>query len=162
MNKYLMLTAAAAALCASATASAGNAVSSFTFANAKGKAFCDGGTVFTNGSSIWSWIHSNPDCQYPQSIGDGRVGRQGTFKGADMSDNWYARAGYSSVAINYLIPRTIKNKAKWEADIEFNGTTAFQLMSGVLLVGQAPRARATTSTLSAVTELLKRNRLRQD
>ena len=54
MNKYLLLSAAAAL--ASTAANAGTAVGSFTFGTSGGGSYCDGGTVYSSGANIWAAI----------------------------------------------------------------------------------------------------------
>jgi hypothetical protein len=144
MNKYLMMSAAAALV--STAAQAGTAVHSWTFGSAGGGSYCDGGTLYTNGSSIWAWRHTNNNCASGVSSGNGRVGKQGAaFKGADMSDNLIAKNYLSYFeTINFLLPKKIKQGKEWELDVAFTGTTAFEGNSGPLL-NVTPGAHGLTS-----------------
>lgn len=154
MNKYLLLITATA-LATASTAEARTPAYTFTFASVGGQPFCDGGTVYTNGNFIWSWIHYKAGCGGAETNGSGRVGKQGVFKGADMSDNFYAvNYGSSSVAINYLLPKKIKNGAPYEVDIEFSGTTAFTLGSGTLIVGHDSKITTKKSTTSILKQVI--------
>jgi hypothetical protein len=162
VNKYLMLSAAAL-LAGTTGTEAGTAAHSFQFASASGGSYCDGGTVYTNGSSIWSWQHTNNDCAGGVGSGNGRLGKQGeSFKGADMSDNSFAE-NYHSYAevINYLLPKKFKDRSRWEMDCSFSGTTAFQCGGGRLIIDGAPHLKAGRSTTSALTKLRQLRRATQ-
>lgn len=157
MNKYLLLSAAAV-MAGTAGAQAGTPVHSWTFASSGGTPYCDGGTLYTNGSSIWAWQHTNNNCASGVSNGTGRNGKQGAFgKGADMSDNLYAvNYGYSSIAINFLLPAKFSGKkANWALDVEFSGTTAFQGNSGILVnVTPGHKNGSHKSTVTALKTLI--------
>jgi hypothetical protein len=144
MNKYLMMSAAAALV--STAAQAGTAVHSWTFGTAGGGSYCDGGTLYTNGSSVWAWRHTNNNCASGVSTGNGRTGKLNGFgKGADMSDNLIAKNYLSYFeTINFLLPKKIAQGKHWELDVAFTGTTAFTGNSGVL-INVSPGAHQVTS-----------------
>jgi hypothetical protein len=152
MNKYLMMSAAAALV--STAAQAGTAVHSWTFGTAGGGSYCDGGTLYTNGSSVWGWQHTNNDCAGGLSNGNGRTGKLNGFgKGADMSDNMPHDDG---LVVNFLLPKKFNRHPKWQMDCSYNGTTAFQCGSGILIAGGArkgPSGKSTSSGLSSLIQL---------
>jgi hypothetical protein len=158
MNKYLLLSAVAAL--ASGNAHAGTAVHSWKFASSAGGTYCDGGTLYTNGTSLWAWRHTNIECRGVSSTGYGRFGRLDGFgKGAAMSDNLVAlNYGTNFFAVSFVIPKKIKDGAHWELDVGFTGTTAFIGNSGTLVNvtngAHAPTSHGTVSTMQAVRDLI--------
>jgi hypothetical protein len=116
MNKYLMLSAAA--VMASSAANAGTFLHAFTFGTGGGGSYCDGGSVYSSGTSIWSWRHTNNNCAGGVSEGQGVVGGllAGTIKGGNMSDTFYGQNyGAFSVYLSYTLPKKLKNGKPWEA-----------------------------------------------
>lgn len=132
MNKYLLLSAAAAL--ASTGANAGTAVASFGFGIASGGSYCDGGTLYTSGASVWSWQHTNADCYGFTGMGQGLKGKQAGSKGADMSDTFFGAAyGIFSEYVSFVLPSKIKNGKEWQVWLGLSGTTSFLANSGPLI-----------------------------
>ncbi len=152
MNKYLMLSAAA--VMASTTANAGTFVHSFTFGTSGGGAYCDGGNVYSSGTNIWAWQHTNNNCSGGVSYGQGLVGKNTvTGKSADMSDGLY---GNSAFTLNYVLPSKLKNGKPWSLWCQFSGTTSFNCNSGVLTsVAGHKGNKSTSSGLKALIQLHK-------
>jgi hypothetical protein len=153
MNKYLMLSAAA--VMASTTANAGTFVHSFTFGTSGGGAYCDGGNVYSSGTNIWAWQHTNNNCSGGVSYGQGLVGKNSvTGKSADMSDGLY---GNSAFTLNYVLPAKLKNGKPWSLWCQFSGTTSFNCNSGVLtsVVAGHKGNKSTSSGLKALLQLHK-------
>jgi len=158
MNKYLMLSAAA--VMASSAANAGTFLHSFQFGTAGGGTYCDGGSVYSSGTSIWSWRHTNNNCAGGQSEGQGLVGflvsgKNPTIKGANMSDTFYGQNyGVFSVYLSYTLPKKLATGKPWELWVGFSGTTSFLGNSGALL-NVAAGHKGHTSTASKVMSLIK-------
>ncbi len=158
MNKYLMLSAAAALVGTAGSASA----SSFTFGTSGGGSYCDGGTV--SGSDLRAWVHTNNNCAGGTSIGQGMAGKltaYGDFtatkgKGSDMSDNFYAKNyGSFGVVLNYQLPKKIANGNPWTLTVGFGGTTSFIGNSGVLINTSGKQGQGKTSTTKALQSLIR-------
>ncbi|HWE07102.1 MAG TPA: hypothetical protein VG274_10360 [Rhizomicrobium sp.] len=148
MNKYLMLSAAA--VLASATgAYAGTFQHSFTFGTAGGSPYCDGGSVYTSGATVWSWQHTNNNCSGGVSYGQGLLEKNGLYgKNANMSDNFFGKNyGIFSEYLNYVLPKKIKNGKPWELYVGINGTTSFFGNSGVLVDAAAAKGRVSTASM---------------
>jgi hypothetical protein len=146
MNKYLLLTAAAAL--ATTGANAGNFKHSFVFSG-----YCDGGNVYTSGSTVWAWQHTNNNCASGESTGQGLVGKVAAEgrKSANMSDNYFGN--YKSLALNYNLPAKLKNGGRWTLYIEFSGTSSFLGNSGSIQI-TAGAHKGSKSTLAGVKSLL--------
>jgi hypothetical protein len=158
MNKYLMLSAAA--VLASTVANAGTAQHTFTFQTAGGFSYCDGGTVYTSGASVWSWQHTNADCEGTTTEGQGLVGKLDAVKGkvAAVSDTYLGQIyGIFSEYESFTFPKKIKNGAPYELWIGMNGTTSFQAASGVLgnVDGGQPVRKGRKSTSDGLKELIQ-------
>lgn len=161
MNKYLMMSAAAVFV--GTGAQAGTLSHTFGFGTGGGGSYCDGGSLYTNGTSLWAWRHNNNNCSGAVSTGSGRNGKQGSFKGASMSDNLYAiNYGASSIAVNFLLPKKIKKGAGWQLDVEFSGTTAFVGNSGPLINvtpgKHLPKSMSKNSTTTKLKSLIALHR----
>jgi len=141
MNKYLMMSAAA--VLASTGANAGT--HSFQFGTAGGGSYCDGGTAVTGGG-IAAWQHTNNNCASGVSTGQGLLGKMVALgsKGYDMSDNYYGSA--KSIALNYTLPKKIKNGGQWTLWVEFSGVSSFLGNSGVLINTTPGRHGVTTKS----------------
>jgi hypothetical protein len=152
MNKYLLLSAAAAL--ASTSANAGTAVKSFQFGTASGGSYCDGGTLYTSGSSVWSWQHTNANCYGFVSYGQGLKGTQAGVKGADMSDTFFGAAyGIFSEYVSFMLPKKIKNGEQWQVWLGINGTTSFLANAGPLINVSKNTAHVTKSKTSTMAQL---------
>jgi hypothetical protein len=153
MNKYLMLSAAAVfAGAAPATA----AVHGFAFGTLGGAPVCDTASVVTNGS-VWAWQHDFTNCGSSIiSTGQGLLSKvEGVGKGAMMSDNH--TGNYTSVAISYWLPKSLRPGKIWSLWVEFSGISSFKYESGILL-GAAPVHKAAPSTLTRVQSLIRAHR----
>jgi hypothetical protein len=144
----------AAAVMASSAANAGNPLHSFQFGTGGGGSYCDGGTAYSSGTSIWSWQHTNNNCGGAVSWGQGLVGKMvaGTVIGANMSDNIFARNyGSNYFVVSFTLPKKLKNGKPWELWCDFTGTTSFECNSGVLInvVAGHKGHTSTTSKLAA-------------
>ncbi|HEX3943032.1 MAG TPA: hypothetical protein VHW69_02985 [Rhizomicrobium sp.] len=155
MNKYLMLSAAA--VLASTGASAGNFVHSFQLGTAGGASYCDGGTVYSNGSTNYAWTHVNNDCFGSTSQGNGLSVKSKYGAGELVSDNSVAKnTGIYSQYFSYQLPAKWKSgKGKWELFVGLNGTTSFLGLSGVIFnVPPGHKTNAKKSSTSALKELI--------
>jgi hypothetical protein len=161
MNKYLMLSAAAALVGTAGTAAdAGSLIKSFQFGTSSGGSYCDGGRVYNgSGTGLRAWVHTNNNCGGGTSIGQGMVAGLPTGnKGSDMSDNFYAKNyGLYSVVLNYQLPKRIKNGHPWTLTVGFSGTSSFLGNSGVLInVGHAAvKHQGGKSTAKSVQQLIQ-------
>jgi hypothetical protein len=158
MNKYLMLSAAA--VLATTGASAGTFQHSFTFGTSGGGAYCDGGSVYTSGSTVWSWQHTNNNCASGVSYGQGHLSKNGTLgKAADMSDNYFGKNyGIFSEYLNYTLPKKLANGKPWTLWVGINGTTSFEGNAGVLTnVAARKGAKSTTAGLKQLIAVHKAN-----
>ena len=154
MNKYLMMSAAAV-LATTAGANAGTLLHSFTFGTPSGGSYCDGGSVYSSGASIWAWQHTNNNCAGGVSTGQGLVGKLTAlgYAAGDMSDNYYGN--YKSIALNYTIPAKLKKG--WTGWIEFSGTTSFEFNSGGFK-NVTPGHKGSKSTTAALKTLIAAHR----
>jgi len=156
MNKYLMLSAAAV-LGTTAAADAGTLKHSFVFASINGQTFCDGGTVYTSGATIWSWQHDN--CGEATTFGQGLVGKNKTL--GLLADNYFAQQyGIYSTYLNYVLPGKLKTGKPWSSWVGFDGTSSFENGSGIIVV-VGPRHKAgnnAKSTTSALKQLVALHR----
>jgi hypothetical protein len=157
MNKYLMLSAAG--ILAATNANAGTVLYSFQFGTASGGAYCDGGTVYSNGLPVMSWQHTNNDCAGGMSEGVGTATKFPGLKGkyALMSDSIFAQEyGIFSEYISVLLPEKLKKgKGIWETWIGLNGTTAFEANTGPLIeVDAAARKKSGKSVTTGLKELI--------
>lgn len=155
MNRFLMLSAAA--VLGTAAANAGTQKQSFVFASINGQTFCDGGTVYTSGATIWSWQHDN--CGEAVSFGQGLTGKNKTLGlMAGMSDNFFAQQyEIYSTYLSYVLPGKLKTGKPWSQWIGFDGTTSFETGSGIIVVvgagHKAGNAKSTTSVLKQLIAL---------
>jgi hypothetical protein len=154
MNKYLMLSAAA--VMASTAANAGTLTHSFTFGTSGGGSYCDGGSVYTSGATVWSWQHTNNNCGGGVSFGQGIVAKNAVLgKSANMSDNFESKNyGSNYVYLNYTLPKKLAAGKPWELWVGFSGTTSFFANSGVL-VNVVPGHKGTKSTTSGLKALIQ-------
>jgi hypothetical protein len=163
MNKYLMLSAAAAL--AATGANAGTFQHSFTFGTNSGGAYCDGGNTYTSGSTAWSWQHTNNNCASGVSFGQGILAKSGTFgKSANMSDNIESKNyGSNYVYLNYTLPGKMKNGKPWEIWVGFSGTTSIFAGGGPIInVSAASKqnhggSKSTTTALKQLIAVHKAN-----
>ena len=161
MNKYLMLSAAAV-VASSANAYAGT--HTFTFGTASGGAFCDGGTVVTaigGNKAVRAWTHTNNNCYGGTSEGQGLLGKvKGIGTLSDMSDTYLGKNyGIYSEQLAYTLPKKIANGQPWTLWIGLDGVTSFEGNAGVLTsVGAKGYGKGTTSTFSAVKQLIKNHK----
>lgn len=166
MNKYLLLSAAAVLASAAGGASASTIGSSFQFGSSGGGSYCDGGTVYKSGpnNSLWSWQHTNNNCEGGVSIGMGVCCEKkvGGFNGATLSDNFFA-ANYNSYAItsSFKLPKKLKEGQPWLLFICFSGTSAFVANSGKLKNVSHPQHKGTRSTAGALRQLIELRRSAQ-
>jgi hypothetical protein len=168
MNKYLMLTAAAV-LATTASASAGSCFS-FTMATFDGGAYCDGGRISTGvdggalSGAVRAWVHTNNNCNSGTSQGQGLLAKiAGLGKSSVMSDTYFAKNyGIYSEQLSFALPKTIKNGQLWTLWVGMNGTTSFEVNTGVLLnVGKCqngPKSHGTKSTVDVVKEIIAAHR----
>ena len=161
MNKYLMMSAAAV-LASTAGANASGTPHSFVFATAGGSSYCDGGTVYTGvdggafSGTVRAWQHTNNNCSGGVSTGQGLLGKALAIgKASDMSDNYFGN--YKSIALNYTLPKKIKNGQPWTLWVEFSGTTSFEGNSGVL-VNTNPGHKGAKSTVANLKTLITAHR----
>jgi len=155
MNKYFLLSAAAAL--ASTAAHAGTAVGTFGFGTPSGGSYCDSGAAYTSGSSVWSWQHLNADCYGFTSYGVGLSGKdKAAGKGVTMSDNFFAADyGIASEYVSFHLPKKIKNGATWEVWLGLSGTTAFLANEGPLInVGQNHKSASHKSIAKSLKSLI--------
>ena len=134
-----MLSAAAALV--TTGAQAGTEKYSFTFGTSGGGSYCDGGTTYTSGASIWSWQHTNNNCASGVSYGQGVAGK----KSVDLSDTYFGQVyGIFSEYLSYALPTKLKKKkaSAWELYIGVNGTTSFLGNEGVLVNVDGPKGHA--------------------
>ena len=165
MNKYLMLSAAAALVGTAGSANAGSLINTFQFGTAGGGSYCDGGAAFTSGGGLRSWIHTNNNCGGATSQGQGLVGKLSEvgFKGADMSDMLFCKNyGFSAcnTYVNFQLSKKINNGNPWTLTIGFGGTTSFVANSGVYInVGHAGKAKGgSKSATSNLKQLIQVHR----
>jgi hypothetical protein len=159
MNKYLMLTAAA--LLASATT-----VDAKTYCFVFGDDRCDGGKVFTGvddgalSGAVRAWVHTNNDCLGDTSEGYGFLSEtSGLGKVSLMSDDYLAKNyGSFSTAISYVLPKNLTRVAPCAAWLGIDGTTFFEVGSGVIYpydCQNAAKAQGRKSTLDGLRELIR-------
>jgi len=161
MNKYLLLSAAAAL--ATTAAHAGTQTATFGFGTPSGGSYCDGGTLYTSGSSVWSWQHTNADCYGFTSMGQGLKGKlNASGKGASMSDTFFgADYGIFSEYVGFVLPAKIKNGKTWQVWVGINGTTSFLANTGPLINVSSPghvnhSKKSTMSNLKQLIQLHKK------
>jgi hypothetical protein len=154
MNKYLMLSAAA--VFAATGANAGTFQHSFQFGTSGGTSYCDGGSVYTSGSSVWAWQHTNADCAGATTEGQGLLGKlNATGKSADMSDTYLGQLyGIFSEQLGYVLPKKLANGKPWELYIGLNGTTSFLGNSGVLVNVNGAQHKGGKSTAAGLKQLI--------
>ena len=158
MNKYLMM-CAAGLLSGTAGATGANA---FTFGSAGGTPYCDGGALHSAGGKANAWEHEfSQTCDHPGiSYGQGMLGKvQGVGKKVVvLSDNYYAAIGHNSTSVGYTLHEGAKPGSAWTMWVEYNGTSAFEASSGILLRDQPAqygRGKPMPSTVAQVENLVR-------
>ena len=159
MNKYLMMSAAAAlATMAAGTAEAGTY--SVHFATPAGASYCDGIIGTSNGAVFAGW-HIYQHCTSAHATNLRIEGLMEKLKGdpvgkhnVNFSDDSLAFNYHENYAISFDIQTPIVAGNKWDAWINNMGSTAYIANSGVLLAGQyakmVPHGQKGISTLSKV------------
>jgi hypothetical protein len=135
MNKYLMLTIAAA-LASTASASA----DTYCFILFTSGSNCDGGKVQTKvdggalSGSVRAWAHTNNNCVGATSQGQGLLAKTpGLGKVSLMSDNMLAKNyGIYSEQLSYALPKKIREGAKWTMWVGLSGISVFEGNYGTL------------------------------
>lgn len=164
MNKFLMLSAAAALATSTADTIAGTLRHSFNFCTASGNScFVDGGIVYTSGRSVWSWQHVH--ATGAPSYGQGLAGkRQGTAaKSVNMSDTFYGQNyGIFSLYLNYELPAKLRTGQPYEVWFGMAGTTSFIAGAGTISVtgstGSTSIHRIYKSTTDGLKQLIQTHR----
>lgn len=159
MTRYLMLTAAALLSSAATTTVDAN---TYCFSFSTSEILCDGGMVQTGvdggafNGAVRAWVHTNNNCYSGTSQGQGMLGTtRGLGKVSNMSDNYLAKNyGNFSEQISYTLPKKFQNGAMWTAWIGRNGTTSFEVGSGVIInVGNCPNRPVNNSRKSTLDRL---------
>ena len=165
MNKYLLMSAAAAL----ATSAAGTAQAksySVHFGTADGGSYCDG-EIGTSTGNVYAGTHHFTACgsSYTNLATEGLSGKIGTVPGDKkssskavlFSDDTYAYLYHENYSIDFELSSPIKAGKAWALWVNFFGSSSFVGNEGVLLAGQYAKVpgKKAEKSMDKVTALIK-------
>jgi hypothetical protein len=161
MNKYLMMSAAAA-LAVSAAGEADAGTSSVHFASSGGASFCDG-LILHHSGHIYVGEHLFSHCYSGAAnlpvLGLGELWKQDPVgaKNVDLGDISIAYNYHEAYICTYDLTIPVKAGGKWAMWCSLNGDSAFLVNEGVLLAGKyaARQGVKPDSTAAKVAETLR-------
>ena len=167
MNKYLMMSAAAA-LAATAAGTAEAGTYSVHFGTSGGVSYCDG-LLGTSNGPVFAGRHMYQNCNSPVTTNLFILGLREKLKGdpvgkhnVNFSDDSLAWYYHENFALSFDIQTPIVAGNKWDEWLNTTGSTAYIADSGVLLAGQyakqIPPGLKGISTLSKVIAALQLKR----
>lgn len=164
MNKYLLMSAAAAlASTAAGTGSASASSFSVHYGTSTGSSYCDGIIGASNGQAYWGH-HTYTTCGYSHNIADVGIGgkklKGGIKKAAVMSDDTFAFIyGNENYAITFQLQTPVVAGNHWNLWVWFGfSSSAFLGNQGITLPGQFASHKPghkSQNTVSKLTAALK-------
>ncbi len=161
MNKYLMMSAAAA-LAVSAAGEADAGTSSVHFGTASGGSYCDG-LILHHSGHLYVGLHvythcSSTDANLPV-LGLGEMWKQDPVgaKNVNLADLTFAYNYHDAYACTYDLEIPVKAGGKWALWCTLNGESGFLVNDGILLAGQYAERQGVKaeSTAARVAQTLK-------
>jgi hypothetical protein len=162
MNKYLLMSAAAA-LATSAAGTAQASSYSVHFGTADGGSYCDG-EIGTATGNVYAGTHHFTACgtTFTNLVTEGLSGKIGTVPGKSkkavlFSDDTYAYNYHENYAIDFELSSPIKAGKDWALWVNFFGSSSFVGNEGVLLAGQYAKVpgKKAEKSMDKVTALIK-------
>lgn len=166
MNKYLMMSAAAA-LAATAAGEADAGTVSVHFGSASGTSYCDGLILHVNGH-VYVGEHTYSNCSSTEAnllvLGLGETWKGDTVgtKNVNLADITFAYNYGENVISTYDLEIPVKAGSKWDSWVAFSATSAFIGNSGTLLLGpfakhQGQKAESTVTTVARSMKLQRKD-----